>query len=255
MSISVPILMYHTLDEQRSPIALSPAVFAWQMRWLAQNGYQVLALAHLIHLLKAKQPLPPRSLVLTFDDGFASLYTHAFPILTRYGFPATVFLVSEFCGRQNNWPDQPLRSSPLPLLNWAQIREMDRHGITFGAHTATHPWLDRCTPAELNTEICTAQLHLQDQLGHPLDLFAYPYGRYTQAAKTLVERTYQGACATHLGMVNANSDPFALPRIEAQYMLHPWLFQWLAHRSFAFYLQFRLWGRHLAGAILQRPWA
>lgn len=250
----VPILTYHALDESRSIIALSPTVFTWQMRWLHQNGYQVIPLSRLVQHLRNGDPLPTRSIVITFDDGFETVYTRAFPVLARHGFPATVFLVTGYCGRQNDWPNQPLIVPRLSLLTWARIREMDRYGIEFGAHSITHPWLDRVAPDELEYEILFSKANIEEQVGHSIELFAYPYGRYNEAIRAIVSRAYAGACTTRLGMVGIESDPLALERIEALYVARPLIFRQLANPLFSFYVNLRRPLRALSSFILNRPW-
>jgi peptidoglycan/xylan/chitin deacetylase (PgdA/CDA1 family) len=250
----VPILTYHALEESPSIIALSPAVFAWQLRWLHQNGYQVIPLSRLVQHVCNGDPLPSRSIVITFDDGFATSYTHAFPVLMRYGFPATIFLVAGYCGRQNDWPDQPLAVPRLSLLTWAQIREMDRHGIEFGAHSITHPWLDRLAPDELEYEILVSKASIEEQVGHTIECFAYPYGRHNEAIKAIVGRAYAGACTTRLGMVGIGSDPLALERIEALYVARSLIFRQLLNPLFSSYVNLRRPLRALSSFILSRPW-
>lgn len=164
-------MMYHAFDESRSIIAIPPAVFAWQMRWLHENGYQVIPLSRLVQYLRNADPLPARSVVITFDDGFETIYTYAFPVLVRYGLPATVFLVAGYCGRQNDWPNRPLTVPHLSLLSWTQIREMDRRGIEFGAHSLSHPRLDRLAPEKAAPEILDSKACIEDRLGHAVELF------------------------------------------------------------------------------------
>jgi peptidoglycan/xylan/chitin deacetylase (PgdA/CDA1 family) len=250
----IPILMYHALDESHSIIATPPATFASQMRWLYENDYHVIPLSHLVQHLHRRTSLPARSIVITFDDGFESIYTVAFPILARYGFSATVFLVAGYCGGSNNWPHQPQAILHHPLLTWAQVREMDGQGIEFGAHTMNHPWLDQLTPGEIEYEVLSSKAQIEEQIGHPIDLFAYPYGRYNEEVRTIVGRAYAGACSTRLGMAGPRSDLFALERIEMLYLAHPLLFRQLSNPSFPLYLLLRRWLRTTAATILKRPW-
>lgn len=239
--------MYHALAEGRSPISLAPAMFDWQMRWLYANQYRVLSLNEVVEALQNQTTLPERAVVITFDDGFESIYTHAFPTLSAYGFPATVFLVSDFCGGYNDWPGQPAFIPRYPLLNWPQIREMSQHGIEFGAHTRRHPRLDRLPSAQLLDEIEMGKRMIEDRLGQGIHFFAYPYGCYNHHTKALVSQLYTGACSTQLGMVDLQSDRFALPRIEVLYLNCSYLFQWLERALlFATYLTIRKQLRLLA---------
>ena len=102
--VQVPILAYHAIDERPSAISIPPRTFEWQMHQLHHSGFHVIPLSLLVQCLRTGTPPPDRSVVITFDDGLGSVYTDAFPVLERFGFPATVFLVAGYCGKQNHWP-------------------------------------------------------------------------------------------------------------------------------------------------------
>ena len=123
--------MYHALGEQATVVSVPQATFAWQMQWLHDNGIQGISVGSLVRRLQERQPLPERCVGITFDDGFESVYRVAFPILRRYGFSATVFLVTDYCEGLNDWPAQPVGIEYMPLLTWAQVKEMDEYGIEF----------------------------------------------------------------------------------------------------------------------------
>jgi len=248
------VLMYHALDEGRSAISISPATFERQMRLLYQQGFQVVPLGQLVSSLRNSQALPDKSVVITFDDGLESVYASAFPVLERFGFPATVFLVAGYCGKSNDWPSQPPKVPRFPLMTWTQIKELDRHGIDFGAHTLTHPRLDRVPPGELEREVLESKTAIEDQLGHEVSLFSYPCGRCNQASAELVGQAYAGACTTRLGMVTPDSDPLALARVDAYYVQQPQIFRLLSSPLFAMYLGIRRPVRSVASAVLRREW-
>src|SRR5579864_7438246 len=145
--------MYHSVDDAGSVISTAPSVFTQQMRWLHDHAYHVIPLSTLVGHLRRGEPLPDRAAVVTFDDGFLTVYTTAFPILAQFRFPATVFLVAGYCGGQNDWPGQPGAAPRRPLLSWTQVREMESGGIEFGGHTLSHPRLDRLRPEQLEREV------------------------------------------------------------------------------------------------------
>jgi peptidoglycan/xylan/chitin deacetylase (PgdA/CDA1 family) len=246
--------MYHTLADNSSPIALAPALFARQMDWLHSAGVQVIPLSRLVQSIKNKSPLPRKAAVITFDDGFASVYTHAMPHLARHKFPATVFLVSGHCGGHNNWPHQPVSVPREPLLTWPQIREMETVGIEFGGHTATHPRLDQLLPMALEDELITSKQVIENGLGHAISLFAYPYGRFNQTVQTLVGHIYAGACSTRLALAGPASSPLALPRLEAQYVAWRAVFAAMSSPVFLPYLVARRLARWAGGLVLNRAW-
>lgn len=200
------------------------------------------------------QGFPERSFVLTFDDGYESLYTEVFPILQRYGFLATVFLVAGFCNKDNQWPGQPSMIPRMKLLTWEQINEMARFGIEFGSHTFNHPRLDHLPASALYDEIVLPKVVLESYLGRPVTVFAYPYGRYTDSVKDMVRSAYEAACSTRPGLVKPNSDRYTLERVEIKYLTHQWIFQRLFHAAFPYYLLARWAGRVVRSAIFSRAW-
>jgi peptidoglycan/xylan/chitin deacetylase (PgdA/CDA1 family) len=200
------------------------------------------------------QGLPERSVVLTFDDGYQSLYTEVFPVLQQYGFSATVFLIAGFCGKDNQWHGQPSFIPNLKLLTWEQVDEMARFGIEFGSHTFNHPRLDQLPDSALYDEIVLPKLVLENRLSRPVTVFAYPYGRYTDPVKDMVCSNYEAACSTRIGLVKPDSDRYALERVEIKYLSQQWIFQRLFHALFPYYLSVRRAGRVVGSTIFSRAW-
>ena len=229
-------------------------MFEWQVRWLAEHDYRVIPLSTLVRQLRAGEDVAPRTAVLTFDDGFLSVYESALPILARLGFPATVFLVAGYCGRRNDWPGQPDGVPRYPLLNWTHIRDMDGRGFEFGAHTVTHPRLDRLMPEQVEREVLESKAQIEDRLGHAIGLFAYPYGRWTLPVRDVVGRAYSGACTTFQALVGPGSDPLILSRIEAHYVRSPLTLRRLPSRVFPAYLAVRRLMRRASSRACRREW-
>lgn len=140
-------------------------------------------------------------------------------------------------------------------MSWAQIREMDEHGIEFGAHTLTHPRLDQLHPDEIEDEVVGCKSAIEDRLGHGVQFFAYPYGRHSRIDEDLVSRTYVGACGGGLGYVGPKSDPFALERVDSYYIAHPWMFKGLSSPWLSLYLSVRRPLRTVASVLLRRAWS
>lgn len=242
----LPILMCHDISDQRAVIALSPAVFQSGLARLHAAGYHTVSLEDVVECLHPNEgtsprqagtngprPLPEHALAITFDDGSESVYSQAFPVLQQYGFSATVFLTVG---------DRPVTTSQarLPsrqertMLSWGEIREMQRYGIAFGAHTLTHPNLTRLPPDRAEAEICTSQAVIADALGVAVPTFAYPYGYYDERTRDIVRQHFACACSVRLGLVSTASDLYALERVDTHYlrterlfglMLSPW-FPW-----------------------------
>jgi peptidoglycan/xylan/chitin deacetylase (PgdA/CDA1 family) len=212
------ILMYHmirpsaTREEER--FACSPKRFAAHMKFIQTRGFNMLGLGDILRYLGTNRPLPPRTVVITLDDGFRDNYEHAFSILQRYNVPATIFLASSFIDRTNTWMEDcgyPRRE----MLTWYQVRDMAANGIEFGGHTVSHSRLNELSENETRREIEDGKKQIEDQLGYPIQCFAYPYGLYNDRTPVIVhEAGYSLACSIHSGFNNPARDLYLLKRIE-----------------------------------------
>jgi peptidoglycan/xylan/chitin deacetylase (PgdA/CDA1 family) len=227
------ILTYHSLDTANSVISVAPQLFRAQMASLAEMDVPVVSLAAIRETKGA--------VALTFDDGFRNFFEHAFPVLQEYRFPATVFAVSGYCGRPNTWPSQPLRPfvPTLELMSWSQLEQISKSGISVGSHTVTHPRMSRLTEAEVENELRTSKLDLEDRTGKAIDVFAYPYGDSTPSVRRAVARYFRLACGTKLNFVSHDSDSIELPRIDVYYLHSRFCFQTLGTRYGTAYIAAR----------------
>lgn len=197
------------------PYACPPKRFARHIRFLRAAGYDFVGLSDIHAFLAMGRPLPPRAVVLTFDDGFRSVYENAFPLLKAHHIPATVFVVSDHVGGVNGWEaaDYPRR----PLMNWQQLREMHAHGIEIGGHSRTHPRLDAVDEGRAREEIAGCKKAIEGHLGRAVKHFAYPHGAMSETVRRVVrESGYVTACAIVPGFNDRTADPFALCRLEAR---------------------------------------
>lgn len=217
MTQRATILMYHILDTPRakreSKYCCLPERFKMQMAWVAEDRNPV-SLDTLLTGLDGKAELPVNAVAVTFDDGFASTFEYAMPVLSHYRIPATMFIVADRIDRDNDWMHR--RGMPQrALMDAGQIREMHSANITIGSHTLTHPKLPECGSEEMYREIADSKARLEDILAHPVLHFAYPYGLYDDEARALVEQTgYLSACSTRSGFNNKETDRYELRRIE-----------------------------------------
>lgn len=235
----VPILTYHSIDESGSVISTRPDVFRRQLKFLADSGYKNIALSDLSATLKNGNVLPPRTVVLTFDDGFQNFYTDAFPILSEHNFTATVFLVTDFCGKYNEWAGNPPELPRSKLLSWEEICEMNRYGIDFGSHTRTHPDLTKLDVRQIKSEMAESKMVIEDGLGRKVETFAYPFGRFNKEIKQIARENFTSACSTNLGKVRPDSDFISLNRLDSYYLRNPRLLKMLSTRPFDRYIQVR----------------
>jgi len=162
MGYKVPILTYHSIDDSGSVISTSPDKFRSQMHYLRDKHFNVISLKNVVTNIRKKLPLPPRSIAITFDDGFKNVYNIAYPILKDYGFTATIFLVPGYCGKNNQWDGQPKEIPILDLLDWEEVREMANNGIDFGAHSMTHEVLAKLSLEEACREIVKSKSAIQE---------------------------------------------------------------------------------------------
>lgn len=198
--------MYHVIADQAQPpyqeLYVRPQDFAQQMRWLAQAGFQAITLKQLYqHWFAPHRPLPPRPVVITFDDGYRSVYDNAFPVLKQLGFPATVFVVGKFL-------DSPY------FLSLDQLQEMTGQGWEIGSHTLSHMDLTKATPRQLEQEVSQSRQLLEERLGISVDFFCYPAGRVNDRVLQAVQKAgYLGAVTTRPGLARPDHI-FLLDRIR-----------------------------------------
>ena len=211
---SVPVLMYHEVNDPAEAwrhLAVPPAAFREQLRYLHDAGYVTLTAGKLATLLAADGQVPPRSVVLTFDDGFEDFHRHAVPTLAEYGFAATVFVTT-------NWVQDAgsasAASRPGRMLSWGQISESLGAGMEVGAHSCQHFQLDQLPVKQLRDELYVSKARLEDKLGIRVPGLAYPYG-YSNAKVREVARAagYDYGYAVRNKMTGLDGDLFRLPRL------------------------------------------
>ena len=217
LTYGTPILMYHAIGlphEPAGPYVMPAHRFATQMTWLKRMGYRPITLEQLLGCQRERRPVPARSVVVTFDDGYADNYTHAYPVLQQQAIPATIFLVSGYVGLANKWDEQN-QLAGRPLMSWSQIQEMMGQGVQIGAHTCTHPVLTAIPSNRAEEEIALSRKQLEDRLGAPVEVFAYPYGEYDSSVQAMVQRSGFAAGFTADAGLNTPLTPiFSLRRIE-----------------------------------------
>ena len=233
LTSGTPILMYHAIglsNEPASPYVLPANRFAAQMTWLKRLGYHPITLKQFIVCQYERRPIPAHSVVITFDDGYADNYTLAYPVLQKHNIPATIFLVSGYIGHANEW-DKKKQLGRRPLLSWSQIMDLAHQGIQFGAHSCTHPALTAVSPTQAEAEITSSRRQLENRLGVPIDLFAYPYGEYDPSVQEMVQQAgFAAGCTVDAGLNTLITPSFSLRRTEIQgtdSLARFWLALWM----------------------------
>jgi len=248
MAPFLPILTFHAVDERDSVISFPPRLFQRGMARLHDSGYRTLSLPKLVDCLRRGVPFPERTLAITFDDGYQSVYQHAFPILQRYGFSATIFLTVGENGNQTRLEQLPSMCE-RSMLSWREIKEMHRWGIGFGAHTLTHPDLTNLPPARVEIEVYNSKAIIEDALSTQVTCFAYPYGRYGNHTREIVRQHFVCACSDKLDLVNGSSDLLALERVDTYYLRTERLFNVMLSRFFPWYIRARSLPRRIRRSI------
>jgi peptidoglycan/xylan/chitin deacetylase (PgdA/CDA1 family) len=213
MSRKSAILTYHSLDTSGSVISVAPDLFRRQIECLVERKTLIVPLQQVFET--------PGCVALTFDDGFENFFRHAASVLEEYSLPATVFVVSGYCGRLNNWPGQPTSGIPvLPLMTWDHLRQLPKN-IEVGGHSINHPNLRKLAPADVASELRGCRAAIEDSVGRPVWSFSYPYGASSPAVRDIVRNEFTVACGTTLKFVGPKSDPMRLPRIDMHYLPSP----------------------------------
>lgn len=199
----IPVLNYHKVENNVSnPLALSAQDFAEQMEYLYKNGYTTISPDQLLDHLQKNTPLPAKPVLITFDDGYQDNYIAAYPIMKKYGFTATIFLISDRIGH-DDW-----------YMNWDQIQEMRLSGFVFGSHTLSHVSLSEISREEALFQLVNSREGIEWKLDVPVKYFAYPSGDYNAEVEKIVQHAgYKAAFAVKFGRVEKTSDVYSLDRI------------------------------------------
>jgi len=177
-----PILVYHKtgIKFDWSGTWNTASQFNLHMKYLHAMGYKTCALKEAIAGHQSKR------LAITFDDAYESVYTLAYPIMKKFGFRGTVFVITGYVGRKNSW-DVNLGFRRWGHMSWDQIREMANDGFEFGSHTESHSDLTRLAPDVARRELSSSKAALEANLDRPCRYLSYPFGRTNPAVKHLVE--------------------------------------------------------------------
>jgi len=200
----VPIMMYHNVanSETLKANTVSPQRFERHMEYLKQHRFNVIGFDLLVLNLRENKPLPKKSVVITFDDGYEDNYTNAYPILKKYGYPAIMFIPSDLIGNEG-------------YLTWGQVREMAANGITFASHSRHHEYLPDLPEHVQRDEIYESKRILEQRLGRPINYFAYPIGGFNDTIKKMVRNAgYIAAVTTNRGFDRRNKNVYELNRIR-----------------------------------------
>ena len=212
-SPGLPALTYHSIDESGSAISFPLTFFRAQLEWLASQGFRSLTVSQATEVVTAGD-IPSRSVALTFDDGFMSVWETAFPILVEYGFVATVFCATGCLGHPCSW-ERAADIPPFTLMPWEGVRFLASQGWEIGAHTVSHARLPQLTEEARKKEIRESRRILEQELGRAVTSFAYPYGAFDEASTQAVKEAGLKSAWTMKPMINTpGRDPYLLGRFN-----------------------------------------
>jgi len=211
----LPVLLYHRVGPPERgtfpELTIPPSQFEQHVRWLARHGYVGIAASDWMAWCSHRKPLPRKAVLLTFDDAYADLAEYALPVLKKYGFSGTVFVVTGQVGGSNVW-DEPNGSASLRCMSAEQIQQWAKCGIEFGAHGHTHADLSKLSSDCLEGEVDASAQYLARILGTRVRSFAYPYGYFSEAAKKRVNEVFDLAFTCDEGLNSLGTDPALLSR-------------------------------------------
>lgn len=200
---AVPVLMYHSISfEKNNDLRVPKEKFENQMKYLKENGFNTITISELYDVVNNRKPVPPKPIVITFDDGYVDNYTDAYPILMKYGFKGTVFVITDIIGKGG-------------YINASQIQEMYDNGMDFESHTVYHEELDLLPyDKQLNT-LKRSKEYLETALNKKVMSVAYPFGKYnSNTIKAAKEAGYMLAFTTQYGFSRKSNGMFTLTRVR-----------------------------------------
>ncbi len=217
--LRMPILMYHRIAPEGRQSGgrwrLHPRDFEAQLRWLRERDYVSLTFEQWRVASDRRWPLPSRSVMLTFDDGFADFPDYALPLLSRYGFQATMFVVTDFVGTNNAW-DKDL-GERIPLMDWATIAELPARGVQLGSHSSRHDPLVSLSSSKLAEDFCRSRLKFYEHLGEGARAVCYPYGLYDVGVLAVARGCgFRYGVTTEEWQASLGDDQLRLPRLEVR---------------------------------------
>jgi peptidoglycan/xylan/chitin deacetylase (PgdA/CDA1 family) len=208
--------MYHVIgerDETATRFVVPLGAFERQMVWLARLRFNVMRLDEAVRRLLSGEPLPPRAVVLTFDDGARDMRTLALPVLERHGFPATAFVVTQAMGGAVSWTERA-GIAGRPIMSWEEALELEPL-VSLQPHTRTHPSLPTLDDARLADEVGGSRADLEQRTGKRHEFFAYPYGHFDdRVAAAVASAGYTAALSVRWGRTDSSTPTYELKRFE-----------------------------------------
>lgn len=202
----IPILMYHDISAQNNNDLISIQEFENQISFINKIGFKSFNLRDL-------DSLNNKNIIITFDDGYESTFKFALPILKKYNFKATCFIVSKKINEFNDWDANQSDYRKSKLMSQNQILEWNKEGYEIGSHSQNHYDLCKLNLNDKEIAITEPINFFNRHYNINIQTFCYPYGSYDQESKTIVKKHYKFAVTTKRSRYNEKFNNFELPRI------------------------------------------
>ena len=206
--MKIPILSYHSISNEDCPLSLNLIEFEKQLIFFKKNNFQS------VHFNEIKD-LSSKKFIITFDDGYKDLIINALPLLKKYNFKATSFIISNLIGKKNIWDELNTNIKDKELMNLSDIHFWLKNGMRVGSQSKNHKKLTLLDKKDAIDEIVNSKDELETLTGKSINAFCYPYGLHNESIVNIVKEKYDSAFTTNRSRFDpARHDKYKLPRID-----------------------------------------
>ena len=206
--MKIPILSYHSISNENCPLSLNLTEFEKQLIFFKKNKFEA------VHFNEIKN-LSSKKFIITFDDGYKDLIINALPLLKKYNFKATCFIVSDLIGKKNIWDELNSNIKDKELMNLSDIHFWLKNGMCVGSHSKNHKKLTLLNEKDTIDEIINSKDELETLTGETVNSFCYPYGLYNENIVNIVKEKYDSAFTTNRSRFDTTRhNIYKLPRID-----------------------------------------
>ena len=204
----VPILMYHSISKDKSNLSISPKNFEKQINFLHKLGYKTINFDDIGKKIQ-------KSIIITFDDGYKDNLINALPILKKYNFTSTCFVVSDLIGSSNIWDVNYKNYVYKELLTKNDLKEWKNYGMSIGSHGKSHKSLIKLNSNQMYDEIFNSKKDIENSIGSKVEAFSYPFGHINKISVEYVKEIYDFAVTTIRSRFNTSKHKlYYIPRIH-----------------------------------------
>lgn len=208
--MKIPVLLYHSISNDNSPMSLNINFFENQMRYLKNNGFETVDFNEIDPNLKSK-----KQIIITFDDGYKDILNNALPILKKYNFKATSFFVTNLIGQNNSWDVKKKSYKKKEIMNPSDILQWISSGMHIGSHSHNHVDLTKLSEEKLLYELEFSKKFLEDKFDNKNNIFCYPYGKVNENVHYHTKKFYSKAVTTNRSRYSLKRhNTHLIPRID-----------------------------------------